>query len=368
MSGDDQRAPAGNGKRRWGRALGRSLLFTVGPVAVAVAGAYAYATGGRYVSTENAYIKADKIVVSTDVSGRVAEVAVKDNDVVTSGQLLFRLDDETFRIALVRAQADLAAAKHDIEAMRALHRQKTAEMKIAEEDAAYFLSAFERSEKLSRKGIVSRAKFDEVRRNLTTARQRLVVLSQGIARVVANLGGAPALPIDKHPRVLAASAARDRAALDLRRTSARAPTAAVVTNMHLQVGEYVEAGMPVFSLVGTKAVWVEANLKETALTHVRVGQKAEVSVDAYPDRTWSAVVDGINPATGAEFALLPPQNSSGNWVKVVQRLPVRLEIKTAPGDPPLRAGMSVVVEIDTGHERVLPGVVASALAWVRHGR
>ena len=137
----------------------------------------------------------------------------------------------------------------------------------------------------------------------------------------------------------------------------------MVTNLHLQAGEYIEDGDPVFSIVRTRPVWVEANLKETALTHVRVGQSATITIDAYPSRVWPARVEGISAATGAEFSLLPPQNASGNWVKVVQRLPVRLSLETSPGDPPLRTGMSVGVEIDTGHERELPGIVASALAW-----
>ena len=355
-------------RRGWGRLLFGSTLFVLAPVAAIFVAGYLYVTGGRLVTTDNAYVKADLIAVSTDVSGRVAEVGVAENDVIETGRLLFRLDDEPFRIALQHAQADLSAALQEVKALRAQYRQKGAELRITDDDVEYYAAAYERSRKLKDKGIVSEAKFDEARLKLRTARQRVAALRQEIAGVVANLGGDPKLPAARHPAVLAANAARDQAALNLKHTTVRSPTAAIVTKMRLQAGEYVEAGTPVFSLVSTKAVWIEANLKETDLTHLRVGQRASVHVDSYPDRAWSAVVASISPATGAEFALLPSQNSSGNWVKVVQRLPVRLELRTGPEDPPLRAGMSAAVEIDTGHERVLPSIITSALAWVRNGR
>jgi membrane fusion protein (multidrug efflux system) len=163
--------------------------------------------------------------------------------------------------------------------------------------------------------------------------------------------------------VLEAMAERDSAALDLGRTTIVAPRSGIVSNIALQTGEHVEAGVPVFSIVISHPLWIEANLKETDLTHVRENQEATVEVDAYPNQTWRARVVGISPATGAEFSLLPPQNASGNWVKVVQRVPVRLVILGQPEDRPLRAGMSVRVEIDTQRERDLPPLVQSALAW-----
>ena len=368
---DDTASDANNAvprHRGWSRFLFRLTLFIICPLSAISIACYLYITGGRLVTTNNAYVKADLIAVTTDVSGRVAEVAVAENDSIEAGKLLFYLDDETFRIALQHAKAGLSAALQEVEALRAQYRQKGAELNITDDDVEYYTTAYERSRKLKDKGIISAAMFDEARLKLRTARQRVAALHQEIAGVVANLGGDPKLPAARHPSVLAATAARDQAVLDLKHTRIRSPTAAIVTKMRLQAGEYVKAGAPVFSLVSTKAVWIEANLKETDLTHLRVGQRASVRVDSYPDRAWPAVVTSISPATGAEFAILPAQNSSGNWVKVVQRLPVRLALRSDLDDPPLRAGMSASVEIDTGHERILPSIVASALSWAQNNR
>ena len=357
----------GRRTRRARRFLFQGTLMLIGPVALLAVGAYYYIVSARFVSTDNAYVKAEKIVVSTDLSERVVEVGVRDNEAVKPGQLLFRLDDQPYRIGLQRAEAQLKHAMQEIDVLRATYRQKVAELKLVEGDVDYYRTISDRQDQLSNKGVVSQSKYDEARRDLRNALQRVQAIRQEIERAVASLGGNPDLPKEKHPDVLTAMAAVDQAALDLRRTAVWAPVAGIVTHMDLQVGEYVRAGAPIFSMVRTGYVWVEANLKETDLTHVRVGQKAAIRIDTYPEREWVATVESISPATGAEFALLPPQNASGNWVKVVQRLPARLAIATGPNDPPLRAGMSAVVEIDTGHERVLPSFVATALAWIKGG-
>ena len=365
MSDDPTGSTSPRPAKRFARRLGRVLLLTLGPVVVAGAGSYYYMTSGRYVITENAYIKMDKVAISADVSGHVEYVGVQENDFVEKGQILFRLDPERYRIALDRRKAEFAVARAGVEALRAVHRQKLAEFRVANHDVDYYQSQFERAAGLQKKGYASQAKFDKAKRDWLMSKQKIEAIRQDIAGVRARLGGDIKMPTIEHPLVLEALADRDRALLDLKRTAILAPQAGTVTNIELQVGEYVAAGRPVFSIVSAEPLWIEANLKETDLTYVREGQQARVEVDAYPDREWPATVVGISPATGAEFSLLPPQNASGNWVKVVQRLPVRLVLQRRPDDPPLRAGMSVRVAIDTGHERVLPGFIDSALAWAK---
>lgn len=344
------------------------ILF--GPLALAVGAGYFYVTSGRYISTENAYVKADKIAISADVTGRVVEVAVDDNEVVDKGQLLFRVDDEPFRIALARAQAELGIVRNEIESFRTAYRQERAELKMAEENLGYYQREFQRQQKLSKRGLVSQSTHDEARQRLREARQRITAIEEDITHALVNLAGNPELSPDDHPRYERAVAERDRAALDLARTEIRAPAAGIMSTVGLEVGEYVEEGDAVFSLITSAALWVTANLKETQLTYVEVGQRAVIRADAYPDREWQAVVESISPATGAEFSLLPPQNASGNWVKVVQRVPVRLALSGPLGDRPLQVGLSVGVDIDTERTRVLPSLVQSALAWInnpRHG-
>ena len=360
--------PATPRRRGIGAFLARLLLLGLGPIVLIAVGAWYYVVSGRYVSTENAYLKSDKVAISSEVSGHVARVEVTEGLVVEQGQTLFQIDEERFRIAVDQKEAELQAARQEAEALRALHRQKAAELKAAQEEIAFFRGEFERAERLKEDGHVSGANHDRSRRDLMMSRHRVEAIRQDMAGVLAELGGDPDMPVDDNPAVMEAMTEWERAQLDLFRTRVIAPAQGIVSQVELQRGEYVAAGTPVFSLVVDDRVWIEANLKETDLTHVREGQLASVVVDAYPNHDWTAEVAVIAPATGAEFALLPPQNASGNWVKVVQRVPVRLELERREGDPPLRAGMSVQVEIDTEVERELPGFVDSALAWVRGQR
>ncbi len=186
--------------------------------------------------------------------------------------------------------------------------------------------------------------------------------------MLANLGGKRDLAAEDHPRFRLVDAERAKVALDLERATVWAAASGRIANLDLQAGEYVKEGAPVFSLIADVAPWIEANLKETQLTHVREGQSVTISVDAYPDERWQGTVSGVSAGTGAVFSLLPAQNATGNWVKVVQRIPVRIAIFPRPEAPQLRAGMSATVEIDSGHERALPGVVNSALALVGYRR
>jgi membrane fusion protein (multidrug efflux system) len=341
-----------------------ALVALLGPLAAVLVGGYYYFASGRYAWTDNAYVKAEKIVVSADISGRVTEVFVDLDQQVARGTLLFRIDPEPFRIALARAEATLAAAIQETGALRSLYDQKVARLTLAEGDLAYQQQHHERQDALSRTGVVSRSGMDTAERALRAARDQIVIATQEIAEVRARLGGDPGRPADEQPSVREARAARDRAALDLARTEVRAPVEGIVTNFDLQTGEYVTAGATVFSLVGTENIWIQANYKETDLTYVKVGQRATVQIDMYPEGPRTALVASISPATGSEFALLPPQNATGNWVKVVQRLPVRLRLEPAPDAPPLRAGMSVVVRIDTEHRRPMPKWAQSVLGWM----
>ncbi len=352
-------------ERRLGRRLLRAVLLVLVPLGVAAAGLYLYATGGRYVVTENAYVKANLIAVSADVSGRVVWVGIADNQSIAPGEPLFQIDPQPFEIALAGAEAELAVVLTELESLKADYREAQAAMAEARERVRFLELQYERQKRLMARGVGTEEKHDAARHELESAGQRVTMMAEHAEKVLASLGGKADAEPRRHPRYLRTKAERDRTALDLERAAVLAPAAGVVSNMKLQPGEYVESGSPIFSIIELEPVWIEANLKETQLTHVREGQPATVVVDAYPDRTWRATVISISPATGAEFALLPPQNATGNWVKVVQRVPVHLAISGAEGAgaPRLRAGMTVSVSIDTGHERDLGAVVRRALAW-----
>lgn len=365
-SADATRAPAWAATRSWRswlppRVLSTLLIMAVGPVVALAAGTYLYMSGGRYVATDNAYVKADKIAVSADVAGRVTEVLVRADEAVKQGQPLFRLDREPYKLLLEKAAAELDQTVARVEALRAEYREAQGEMKEAEDRIQFFDAQRARQKRLADKGVGRAFVFEEADSNADASRARANVARQKMHRVLAQLSGKPDIEASAHPLVREKAAVRDHARLDLEHTEIKAPAAGIVTNFDLQPGEYVRIGSTVFSLVGTDEIWVQANFKETDLTFVDEGQTASVHVDTYPDGAWQAVVTSISPATGAEFAVLPPQNATGNWVKVVQRLPVRLRLLARPGARPLRAGMSVVVEIDTGHRRPLPGWASALL-------
>ena len=334
------------------------LLIGV-PLAAAAAALYFYAAGGRHVETDNAYVKAHIIAVSAEVAGRVVAVEVRDNQPVAAGAPLFRIDPAPFEVAIAKADAQMAVVRTDLASLRGEYRVALAEAKEAEERIDFTTRQLDRQRLLKERGMGREDTFDEARHNLDVARARLAAVQERAARVLASLSGDPNLPADRHPRFLEARAARNAAQLDLAHTRVTASAAGIVSNMRLQAGEFVARGVPVFSLIESRDTWVEANFKETQLAGVRVGQGARIVVDAYPGVEWAARVSAIAPATGAEFALLPPQNATGNWVKVVQRVPVHLAIEQAPGQPPLRAGMTVTVTVDTGRSRGLPAFLSA---------
>jgi membrane fusion protein, multidrug efflux system len=343
----------------------RRVLLTAGPVLVLAGALFVYATGGRYISTDDAYVHAGKLTVATDVSGIVANVAVKESQQVDKGQVLFTLDQEPFQIALAGAQANLGTVRNQLTTLQATYRQKQAQIEQAKTDVAFFETTFQRQQDLLKRGVASQAAFDQARRDLDSARQKVTMAQNDAQATLAQLGGNAEAPIEENANYLAAKAQVDKAQRDLRRTTVLAPIPGIVTNVDaLQVGEYLPAAQPAFSLVSSADVWVEANPKESDLTYLKPGAPAVVTIDAYPGREWQATVTSLRPATGTEFSVLPAQNATGNWVKVVQRVPIRLTVQMPADAPPLRTGMSATVEIDTGHRRALGDLVGVAKQFV----
>jgi membrane fusion protein, multidrug efflux system len=343
----------------------RLPLMIAGPVAVFLVAGFWYLTGGRYVSTDDAYVQAARVAISTDISGRVAEIDVHDNDRVKAGQVLFRLDPRPFQIAVDEAKAQLATVRYQIHAMKATYHQKRADARATEATVDYQQHEFDRQQRLVTSGTASQQQFEQARQAYETGRQQLASKQQDVAVALANIGGDPDIPLDQHPMVQHAQAALDRAELNLSYAVIKAPENGIVTKVEqLQVGDYVNASTPLFSLMSTERVWVEANFKETELTHMRSGQAATVEVDTYPDVVFPAKVESLSPGTGLTFSLLPPENATGNWVKVVQRLPVRVSIDRFEPDAPLHAGLSATVEVDTGYHRPLLGRVEQLFSWL----
>ena len=331
--------------------LRRLLLLGLIPlIAVAVAIGY-WLHGARYVSTENAYVKTDIAKLAAEIDGRAVEVNAKAHMQVTKGQVLVRIDPEPFRLAVERARAELDSARQEVRTLAVTLKEAQTELQDAQDRAVYFRKRFDRERQLIKRGVTSHARFDEMENDANAADDRVLMARQKIQRIQASLGIDPDAPVDEHPLVRTKIAALDQAKLDLERTAIKAPSDGVVVTVPLVPGEQIEAAEPLFAIVTDTPPWVDANFKETELTHVRVGQAATVVLDIYPNVTWQAEVESISPATGAEFAILPPQNASGNWVKVVQRLPVRLKLKPHADAPPLRAGMTATVKVDTKRER-----------------
>ena len=342
------------------RRLLRWALFALLPLAL-IAGGCCYVTGGSVMSTDDAYVEADKVGVSTDVSGIVQDVDVTENQHVEAGQVLYRLDDLPFRLALDRAKAQVGEVGDALNALKANYRDMQAQITQAHNDVEYYDTEFRRQQNLIKSSVVSQASFDTARRNLQNAQQKLASLNQQLAAIAANLDGDPNGPVEQNPRYRDAVAQRDEAQRQLDHAVVKAPFAGIVTNVPaIAPGKYLAASTTAFYLVATDHLWVDATPKETELTYVRVGQPVTVTVDTYPDAEWHGTVESISPAAAQEFSLLPAQNTSGNWVKVVQRIPMRVRVDTSDKKlPPLRAGMSVEVAVDTGHARGVPHFLAA---------
>lgn len=325
----------------------RPLLLGGVPLAIVAVAAVAWVTGGRFVDTDDAYVKADKLPVSVDVAGTVYAVHVKENQRVTAGEPLFTLDRAPFEVALAKAEAGVARARTDVAALKASYREQQAQIALSRTRGQFAGKEYRRRADLAAKGYLSAINLDNAQEQVDLARQQTIALERDLARIGASLGGSVDLPIERHPEYLAAAAALAQARLDLARTTVYAPFAGVVTRLP-KVGTYLAPGTAALALVGGQPPWIEANFTERDLTHVHAGQSVDVRFDTYPGRRWRGIVDSISPATGAEFSVIPPQNATGNWIKITQRVPVRIELLSDASAPELRAGLSAWVKIDTG--------------------
>jgi membrane fusion protein (multidrug efflux system) len=346
----------------------RWALYLLLPIILIILG-YFYVTGGAYMTSSDAYVQADTVGVSTAVSGLVQKIDVRDNQHVVAGQSLFDLDPAPFRYALAQAEANLANVRDQIAALKQNYLNLNAQIAQARDQVAYAQRTFARTQALAQQRYATQAALDQARYQLQTAEQTLASDKAQQAAIVANLEGQPNIPVDQHPLYRQALAQLDQAKWNFAHTVVRAPYAGIVTNVpSLQPGMYLTASSPGVSIVADRSPWIEAQVKETELTHVQPGQPATVTVDTYPGLTWHGTVASIGPASSSQFSLLPAENTSGNWVKVVQRIPliVHIDPRTNRVNPPLRAGMSAEISVYTGHENGFPHFLTALFGGGRH--
>ncbi len=331
-------------KKRSGRRL--ALMISV-PLVLAAVGGYFFLSGGRYVETDNAYIQQPKVAISADVAGRVISVAVRDNESVTAGQVLFALDPEPYQIALDQANAALASARVNVEQLRVAYATAKAQLEAANATLGIRQEEYDRKAALTQQGISANASLDDARLALQNAQTQVSLGTQQLASAAAALAGNPQIVTDEHPAVRTALAAVAGAERNLAHATVVAPADGIISQVaSLNVGQFVATGTTIASLIETGQTWIEANFKETQLSALEPGMPVEVKLDAYPGVAFEGRLESIGAATGAQFALIPAQNATGNWVKVTQRVPVRIEVTHTDGMT-LRSGMSAIVAVDT---------------------
>jgi membrane fusion protein (multidrug efflux system) len=336
------------------------VLWIAGPAVVLVIGAYFYVTSGRFVSTDNAYVQADQVNIASQVPGRVVEVLVHENQPVKKGDILFKIDSQPLEIAVARNEAQLNSVHSLLGAARAGFRSAQATVKSADEALRVNDAQYKRMRELRARGLVAEKDVDDAANNYANARGTRDSDVAAVAKAEGLLGGLPTTPDEQLAAYKLAEVTLAQARLDLEHATVRAPMDGTIGKQNLQPGDFLAIGQAAMPLIATQSMWVNANFKETELTNVVIDQPATVEVDTYPGKKWKAHVASISPASGAEFSILPPQNATGNWVKIVQRIPVRVVIDDQDDGPNhpvqvLRAGMSAIVEIDTGRQNSIIG-------------
>jgi len=357
-------APAAAPQKRGFRRYRRTLLLVVLPIIAVVAGLVFYLNGGRYVTTDDAYVGAQKVLITPDISGKIVNIVVKEGQQVKQGDELFEIDPVPYRLAVDQAKAALAQAHTSYDNLVANIKIYDQMLDLANRGVDLKQKDVERKQTLVKSNFGSQLDLDNAANAYVTAAAQAQFIKQQISNAKTQLLGNPDLPMEQFPPYVQAKAKLDEAQRDLDHTVLRAPIAGIATQVdQIQLGRFVAAGTPVFSVIDVANPWVDANLKESDFTYVAVGQKVELDVDAFPNHAFKGTIGSLSPGTGAQFAILPPQNATGNFVKVVQRVPVRIYFdKNDPFLAKLKAGMSVNVSIDTGHQRTLAGLLGIAHA------
>ena len=340
----------------------RPILLVGLPVLLTLVGGGYFLATLNSVSTDNAYARVAKTAINARVSGQVVNIAVVDNEPVRKGQVLFQINPEPLQIAVNRAQAQLSVARLRIEGLKTSYREQLAELQSAREQADFEQKDFARKKALLANQFMSQSMYERADTDLKVARQRIASIEQQVANILVSLNGDPNIHVDSHPAVREAQSQLDEAQLYLSYATVSAPEDGIVTKVDdLQVGNFINSGAPAFALLSKKHVWIEANFRETQISQMRAGQSATVHLDSYPDRAFKARVVSMSPGAGSDFSLLPPENATGNWVKVVQRVPVRLELEEIATQIPLFSGTSVSVQVETGKHswwQALSGLIA----------
>ncbi|HLW93275.1 MAG TPA: HlyD family secretion protein [Roseiarcus sp.] len=355
--------------KRRRRSSSRFVLLVLLPALAAAAGFWWWLSSGRYVSTDNAYIGAEKVLITPQVTGAIVNIDVVEGQHVNVGDKLFEIDPAPYRTAVALAKARIEAAKNQYANLELSYKANADQVRMSQDAVRVRQSDYDRKSTLAKQGAGTQNDLDSSNASLIQARQILAFVEQQQQSAAVQLGGDPNAPLERFPAYMEATTQLEDAERNLRNAEVVAPIAGVATQVpQIQLGRVTPAGTPVFAIVNDRDLWIDANPKESDLTYVHPGLPVSISVDTFPDRTWCGKVGAIAPGTGAQFAILPPQNASGNWVKVVQRVPLRVEFCPDQDTKGLRAGLSTIVDIDTGRQHTLSGLWASLVetkdAWL----